>query len=127
MNLSELTAVCGGSLRRRLPAGRLSGLAVTVRTVLFNHFVVHTHDKECRGPLADEQSPVVLAHDLENRRPGHCAEGGAKVTGGGNSGGLGFNPGRELVFTLPGYVRSSGKWHSAKYSLYVFLSCGPSL
>ena len=40
--------------------------AVSVRTVLFYHFVVNTHDEKRGRPLADKESPIITAQDFQH-------------------------------------------------------------
>lgn len=101
----------------------LGRLAVAIRAVLLDQLVVHTHDQESGSPLANEQSPIVLAHDLEYGRPNHRPERGSKVTGRGYFGSLGFDSGGELALALSGYVDTAGKCHLNRNSFDKF-SCG---
>jgi hypothetical protein len=97
----------------------LSGAAVTIRAVVFFQFFLYAHVKECRRPLADEQGPVILAHHFEYGGSGHRADGSAEIARGWNSGGLRFNPGGELVFTLASHTGAGGKCHEMETPLEI--------
>jgi hypothetical protein len=83
--------------------------AVSVRTVLFHHFVVDAHDEERRRPLSYEESPVIFSHDLQDSGTCHGGDRCSKISGRRDLRGLGFDAGSELVFSFAAAARS-GAW-----------------
>jgi hypothetical protein len=56
-----------------------------VGSVLFYHLVVIAHDKERRGPLSDEECPIVILRQLEDQRRSDRSKGEAEENAGGKS------------------------------------------
>jgi hypothetical protein len=80
-------------------AGSLCGpRGLSIRTVLFYHFVVISQNQERCGPLTDKKRPVILLGDFENQGGRYRPDSKSQKQAGWCLGGLALDGAGEFVF-----------------------------